>query len=91
MLDLDPYRKNMIMHDFIHQSLHLWPNGTLRSYESKGKYGLGRPVSELTMLRLAFHDCLTYKDGSGGCDGKYRIAKKTDIKKNLYFIMNRIF
>ena len=22
-------------------------------------------------FRLAFHDCVKYKDGSGGCDGKY--------------------
>ena len=28
-----------------------------------------RPVSEMALFRLAFHDCLTYKDGSGGCDG----------------------
>ena len=28
-----------------------------------------RPVSEMALLRLAFHDCLTYTDGTGGCDG----------------------
>jgi len=27
------------------------------------------PISENTLLRLAFHDCLRYPDGSGGCDG----------------------
>ena len=26
-------------------------------------------VTENTLLRLAFHDCVLYKDGSGGCDG----------------------
>ena len=31
------------------------------------------PVSEVGLLRLAFHDCLTYKDGTGGCDGKVDI------------------
>merc|ERR1712136_285817 len=28
-----------------------------------------RPVSEMTLLRLAFHDCFAYTDGTGGCDG----------------------
>ena len=26
-------------------------------------------VTENVLLRLAFHDCVRYKDGSGGCDG----------------------
>ena len=26
-------------------------------------------VSENTLLRLSFHDCLKYTDGKGGCDG----------------------
>merc|ERR1712242_118810 len=29
------------------------------------RYGRFSP----TVLRLGFHDCLKYKDGSGGCDG----------------------
>merc|ERR1711936_631447 len=33
-----------------------------------GRLGLAS-VSENTLLRLAFHDCLPYKDGTGGCDG----------------------
>ena len=37
--------------------------------KEKGK-GTQQPSSEVTMLRLAFHDCLTYTDGTGGCDGK---------------------
>ena len=72
MLDQDIERKSAIMNDYVHESLRFWPNGTVRSYESRGKYGLVRPVSEVTMLRLAFHDCLTYKDGTGGCDGEFR-------------------
>ena len=28
-----------------------------------------RPVSEMALFQLAFHDCLTYTDGTGGCDG----------------------
>ena len=30
---------------------------------------LTAPISEATLMRLAFHDCLKYSDGSGGCDG----------------------
>ena len=26
-------------------------------------------VTENTFIRLGFHDCLRYEDGSGGCDG----------------------
>eukprot|EP00091_Calanus_sinicus_P023272 TRINITY_DN7768_c0_g1_i1.p1 TRINITY_DN7768_c0_g1~~TRINITY_DN7768_c0_g1_i1.p1 ORF type:complete len:205 (+),score=43.26 TRINITY_DN7768_c0_g1_i1:296-910(+) len=26
-------------------------------------------ITENSVLRLAFHDCLKYKDGTGGCDG----------------------
>ena len=26
-------------------------------------------VNEMSLFRLSFHDCVTYKDGSGGCDG----------------------
>ena len=36
----------------------------------KGAGHQNKPVSEVAMLRLAFHDCLTYTDGTGGCDGK---------------------
>jgi len=27
------------------------------------------PITENVLLRLAFHDCVRYADGSGGCDG----------------------
>ena len=76
MLDQDREAKSAIMNDFVDESLRFWDNGTVRSYESGTKYGLGRPVSEVTMLRLAFHDCLTYKDGTGGCDGEYSISQE---------------
>ena len=29
------------------------------------RYGISAPA----VLRLGFHDCLKYKDGTGGCDG----------------------
>ena len=28
-----------------------------------------RPISEMALFRLSFHDCLTYTDGTGQCDG----------------------
>ena len=28
-----------------------------------------RPISEMALFRLVFHDCFQYKDGTGGCDG----------------------
>ena len=37
----------------------------------KKKVTVAQPVSEVSLLRLAFHDCLTYKDGTGGCDGEF--------------------
>ena len=30
---------------------------------------LNCPISEMALFRLSFHDCLKYKDGTGGCDG----------------------
>ena len=27
------------------------------------------PLTEMKLIRLAFHDCMKYKDGTGGCDG----------------------
>ena len=38
-------------------------------YEAFSKFGQNRPITEMALFRLAFHDCLTYKDGTGGCDG----------------------
>ena len=38
-------------------------------YEAFSVFGLNRPITEMALFRLAFHDCLTYKDGTGGCDG----------------------
>ena len=26
--------------------------------------------NEMALFRLSFHDCVTYTDGGGGCDGK---------------------
>merc|ERR1719228_836738 len=33
------------------------------------KHGSDGPISENTLIRLAFHDCLRYNDTTGGCDG----------------------
>ena len=36
----------------------------------RGHWGVhGKQVTENKMLRLAFHDCVRYTDGTGGCDG----------------------
>ena len=32
-------------------------------------HGDGGDVTENSLIRLAFHDCVRYKDGTGGCDG----------------------
>ena len=37
--------------------------------KEESKTQLVGPISENTLMRLAFHDCLRYTDGSGGCDG----------------------
>ena len=37
--------------------------------EPNNQKGRARPISEMALFRLSFHDCLTYKDGTGGCDG----------------------
>ena len=36
--------------------------------KDKNKNGM-RPVSEMSLFQLAFHDCFAYTDGTGGCDG----------------------
>ena len=35
----------------------------------KHDHGDGGDVTENSLIRLAFHDCVRYKDGTGGCDG----------------------
>ena len=32
-------------------------------------FSMQGPITESVLLRLAFHDCVRYADGSGGCDG----------------------
>ena len=39
--------------------------------------------SELKALRLGFHDCLKYKNGSGGCDGCLNWEGMADLKWDL--------
>ena len=38
--------------------------------------------SERKALRLGFHDCLKYKDGSGGCDGCLNWEGMKDLNFN---------
>ena len=33
-------------------------------------FHVSKGVTEMQLFRLSFHDCVTYKDGTGGCDGK---------------------
>lgn len=42
-----------------------------QNFPPNGEYGPNnnRPVSEMALFRLAFHDCFKNKDGTGGCDG----------------------
>ena len=52
------------------EDIRITRNRVLEMLElSKGTI-TNKPVSEVALLRLAFHDCLTYKDGTGGCDGE---------------------
>ena len=37
--------------------------------------------SERKVLRLGFHDCLKYKDGTGGCDGCLNWHGVNEVKK----------
>ena len=39
--------------------------------EQRNLYGLGhgKTVTENRIMRLVFHDCVRYTDGTGGCDG----------------------
>ena len=45
-------------------------------------------VTENTLIRLAFHDCVRYKDGTGGCDGclnYHKINPGLGIKDKCHF------
>ena len=42
-----------------------------------------REVTESKLLRLIFHDCIPYADGSGGCDGCLNWTGMTDIDERL--------
>ena len=42
-----------------------------------------RDVTESKLLRLIFHDCIPYADGSGGCDGCLNWKNQTDIDERL--------
>ena len=44
--------------------------GNTREWITDEGRGAGQfPISEMKLIRLAFHDCMKYKDGTGGCDG----------------------
>ena len=39
-------------------------------------------INERKMLRLAFHDCLLYEDGTGGCDGCLNLNSDENLDDN---------
>ena len=50
--------------------------------------------SEAKALRLAFHDCVPYEDGSGGCDGCLNLDENKDDNIGLEFtvaILERLY
>ena len=42
-------------------------------------------VTENVLLRLAFHDCIPYEDGSGGCDGCLNFKNMETPSPNPHF------
>ena len=53
------------------EDIRITRNRVWEMLEKKKGTITNQPVSEVGLLRLAFHDCLTYKDGTGGCDGEW--------------------
>ena len=51
------------------QMIH--PNGEVKKemYKDMKRVGRGQAITENVLMRLVFHDCMPYTDGSGGCDG----------------------
>ena len=41
--------------------------------------------NERKMLRLAFHDCVPYEDGTGGCDGCLNLDENLEGNDGLQF------
>ena len=64
------------------EDIRITRNRVWAMLEKKKGRTVTQPVSEVALLRLAFHDCLTYKDGTGGCDGEY-IYRKVCITDSL--------
>ena len=59
MIDNDMDKKKAMFTDFVKTG-----------NEPGSQFGRNRPISEMALFRLAFHDCFAYKNGSGGqCDG----------------------
>ena len=58
----------------VHQKISAFLSREKDQFEANfGAFSYGsnnnRPISEMALFRLAFHDCFQYKDGTGGCDG----------------------
>ena len=51
------------------QMIH--PNGEVKKemYKDMKRVGRGQAITENVLMRLVFHDCMPYTDGTGGCDG----------------------
>ena len=54
-----------------------------------GNYNRGQDIAfnERKMLRLAFHDCVPYQDGSGGCDGCLNLDDNLEDNNGLQYIV----
>ena len=46
----------------------MYPDGVPSDF-AIGSGGFSDGISAAKVLRLGFHDCMKYRDGSGGCDG----------------------
>ena len=57
------------MKHFLRQAIHPDWEVQYNMTENSGAFDKSGHVTENKILRLAFHDCVRYKDGTGGCDG----------------------
>ena len=54
-------------------------------WRGTGQEGRGSLApTENKLFRLAFHDCIPYEDGTGGCDGCLNWEGMTDKTQNVF-------
>ena len=56
--------------------------GLCSVYWAEGLRLSGIAFTERKAIRLAFHDCVPYKSGSGGCDGCLNFEDEQNLKDN---------